>query len=127
MSFIGTPVCPRRVPRNWEALETSLSHVVTIRYELNPQIPYHFAYATDAQPGNAAERLNILCTTKAGKAVHMRSNGDNAAPCANVLADELERVEHEESQKRDSLKVRPIDTLLGSLLSYIYRGLKSLS
>lgn len=83
-----------------QELEVSLGDVVVLRCEISPLENHHSYYALDAHPGDPSLRLGIQVTSKAGKSVFMRSNGDNAAQRANALVDELEGVELEPSTKR---------------------------
>ncbi|KAL8921416.1 MAG: hypothetical protein Q9208_005742 [Pyrenodesmia sp. 3 TL-2023] len=78
----------------------SWNDAITVRCELNPEVPHEEAYATCAIRGDPAERLAIRCTTATGISWYQQAKGDNNAQRANALVDELEGVKIGESRRR---------------------------
>ncbi|KAL8936538.1 MAG: hypothetical protein Q9216_004881 [Gyalolechia sp. 2 TL-2023] len=86
--------------RHLDGLGIDWGDTIIARCEVNPISAHERLYAADAVTGDAANRLAIICTSRAGQEIYIRSEGDNAAQRANALVDELEGVSREESLAR---------------------------
>ncbi|KAI4174407.1 MAG: hypothetical protein LQ343_002342 [Gyalolechia ehrenbergii] len=86
--------------RYLEALGIDWGDTVVARCEVSSITAHEWLYAVDALTGDAANRLAIICASKAGKEIYIQNEGDNVAQRANALVDELEGVSREESLAR---------------------------